>query len=446
MHKVVYANSGESVEDVPDGETLLRVSIRRRIPHHHQCGGQARCTTCRVQVLDGASHLSALNPWEQEVAKQRGWDDYTRLGCQMKIHGDVVVRLLVDNPQDIIVLDLDELQGAGPGEGKEIQAAVLFADIRNFTTFAEQNLPYDVVHMLNQHFAAVAEPVLNNNGFVDKYIGDAILAAFGVRGESAEMTCRNAVRAALLMQDAANRLRPLFERSFNMSLRIGIGVHFGPVILGRMGHPGKRQITVIGDTVNMASRIESLTKDLDAAILLSDEVVQHLPGALRLGAAADVPIKGRSARTQLYPLEGFSEPDAVYLVQKSFERVSGRAMEFGARFYELLLEAYPELRQHFKDDLTTQTKMLVSMLSSLVKGLNRLPEIEGGLRELGKRHVSDYKTARVDYDKVACALLKTLEELLGDEFTPEIRQAWTAVYGQVAAVMIEAGDELMIDH
>jgi adenylate cyclase len=197
MHKVVYANSGESVEDVADGETLLRVSIRRRIPHHHQCGGQARCTTCRVQVLDGASHLSALNPWEQEVAKQRRWDDYTRLGCQLKIHGDVVVRLLVDNPQDIIVLDLDELQGAGPGEGKELQAAVLFADIRNFTTFAEQNLPYDVVHMLNQHFAAVAEPVLNNNGFVDKYIGDAILATFGVRGESAETTCRNAVRAAL---------------------------------------------------------------------------------------------------------------------------------------------------------------------------------------------------------------------------------------------------------
>ncbi len=445
MHKVVYANSGVTVEDVADGQTLLNVSIRRRVPHHHQCGGQARCTTCRVQVLDGASHVSALNPWEQEVAKQRGWDDYTRLGCQMKIHGDVVVRLLVDNPQDIIVLDLDELHGAGPGEGREMHAAILFADIRNFTTFAEQNLPYDVVHMLNQHFAAIAEPVLNNNGFVDKYVGDAILAAFGVRHESAEATCRNAVRAALLIQDAANRMRPLFDRSFNLSLRIGVGVHFGPVILGRMGHPGKRQVTAIGDTVNMACRIEALTKDLDSAILLSDEVVQRLPGALRLGAAVDAPIKGRSARTLLYPCEGFSESDTVYLVQKSFERISDQLMDFGARFYVLLFEANPELRQHFKNDLTAQTKMLVSMLSSLVKGLNRLPEIEGGLRELGKRHIRDYQTARMDYDKVARALLKALEEFLGDEFTPELRQAWAAVYGRIAAIMIEAGDELMID-
>ena len=445
MHKVVYANSGVTVEDVAEGETLLRVSIRRRIPHHHQCGGQARCTTCRVQVLDGASHLSALNPWEQEVAKQRGWDDYTRLGCQMKIHGDVVVRLLVDNPQDIIVLDLDELQGAGPGEGREIQAAILFADIRNFTTFAQQNLPYDVVHMLNQHFAAVAEPILNNNGFVDKYIGDGILAAFGVRQESAETSCRNAVRAALLMLDAANRMRPLFERSFNLPLRMGIGVHFGPVILGRMGHPGKRQVTVIGDTVNMASRIECLTKELDSGLLLSDEVVQQLPGALRLGVAVDAPLRGRDAPTLVYPCEGFSEPDTIYLVQKSFERVSGRAMDFGARFYVLLFEANAELRQHFRDDITLQTKMLFSMLNSIVKGLNRLPEIEGGLRELGKRHVRDYKTAHADYDKVGRALLKTLEEFLGDEFTPEIHQAWAAVYGRMAAVMIEAGEELMID-
>ena len=89
--------------------------------------------------------------------------------------------------------------------------------------------------------------------------------------------------------------------------------------------------------------------------------------------------------------------------------------------------------------------MLVSMLSSLVKGLNRLPEIEGGLRELGKRHIRDYKTGRMDYDKVARVLLKTLEEFLGDEFTPELRQAWAAVYGRVAAVMIEASDDLMID-
>ena len=107
MHKVTYFQS-VTVEDVPDGRTLLDVSIRQRIPHHHQCGGQARCTTCRVQILDGISRVSAPNEWEQEVASRRGWDEFTRLGCQTKVHGDVTIRLLVSNPQDIIVLDFDE--------------------------------------------------------------------------------------------------------------------------------------------------------------------------------------------------------------------------------------------------------------------------------------------------------------------------------------------------
>jgi hemoglobin-like flavoprotein len=84
--------------------------------------------------------------------------------------------------------------------------------------------------------------------------------------------------------------------------------------------------------------------------------------------------------------------------------------------------------------------MFASMLISLVKGLNRMHEIEGGLRELGKRHL-DYKVARTDYDKVARALLWTLEEFLGDDFTPEIRHGWITVYGTIAETMIDAADD-----
>jgi class 3 adenylate cyclase len=167
----------------------------------------------------------------------------------------------------------------------------IFSDIRDFTAHSEKNLPYDVVHMLNRYFTVAVEPILNNNGFIDKYIDDGILAAFGTRDEAPGAACRNAVRAGLDMLEAARRLGPTFEREFNAPLRIGI--HFGTVILGRVGHPGKRQITVIGDTVNTACRVESMTKELGVPILLTEEVVTQLPDALKLGDAVAASLKGK---------------------------------------------------------------------------------------------------------------------------------------------------------
>jgi adenylate cyclase len=428
-----------TLEDVPRGQTLLDVSIRHRMPHFHQCGGHGRCTTCRVQILDGLSNVSPLGEVEQKVASRRGWDEFTRLACQTRVEGDVVIRRLLEKAQDIVVLDYDEIKGGTAGEGKELDLAVLFSDIRDFTTLSEKSLPYDVVHMLNRYFTAAAEPVLNNNGFIDKYIGDGILAVFGTRDESPGTACRNAVRAALGMVEAVGRLGPTFEHEFNMPLRIGIGIHFGTVILGRVGHPGKRQITVIGDTVNAASRIESMTKPLGVPILLSDSVLAQIPGALQLGPPTEAPLKGKAAYTVLYPCQGFAEPDTIFLVQASFAYVAQRAEEFGVRFYANLFEAHPEFRPLFRNDMATQTKMLLFVLSSGVRGLNRMPEMVGGLRALGKRH-ADYGVKRADYDKVASALIRTLKEFLADEFTVELQHAWVTVYGMIAETMTEAAE------
>jgi hemoglobin-like flavoprotein len=138
--------------------------------------------------------------------------------------------------------------------------------------------------------------------------------------------------------------------------------------------------------------------------------------------------------------DGFSEPERIFLVQKSFEHISEHSREFGERFYKVLFEMYQEFRRLFEHNLDIQTRMLVSMLASIVKGLNRLPEIVGGLRELGKRH-KEYSVRRDDYDKVARALLKTLEEFLGEGFTIDIRQAWLSVYGEIVSVMTENLDE-----
>lgn len=437
MHKVTYFQ--EVAIEAADGQTLLDASIENRIPHHHQCGALGRCTTCRVQILDGVSHVSVRTHLEERVASERGWDDFTRLACQAKVHGNVVARRLLQSPQDVIVLDLEERNAASGADERELEVAVLFSDIRNFTGQTEKSLPYDVVYFLNGHFAAAAEVVLNNNGYIDKYIGDGLLAVFGIRGEKPDVACRNAVRAAIGMQDAARRLSPTFERDLNISLRIGVGVHFGPVILGRVGHPGKRQTTVIGNTVNIASRIEGMTKELNAPILLSESVVVHLPGALHVGPTTVHRLRGQSEAMGLCRCDGFAGPDPVLLVQTSFHQITTRLIAFGNRFYEILFDRNPELRPLFADDIKLQTRMLTSMLSSLVKGLNRTPEISGGLRALGRRH-DGYQATFADYEKVENALLLTLEEFLGDDFTADVRNAWIEVYGRISGLMREGSE------
>ena len=439
MPKLTYYGE-TTVEGAPEGKPILDISIEHKIPHIHQCGGMAKCTTCRVQIIDGLSNLTPRSAIEQKIAQDRDWDETTRLGCQARVQGDVVLRRLLNNSQDIVVLDFEEMQAEDSGEGHEIEVAILFADIRNFTTYSENQLPFDVLHILNSYFNAAVEPILNNNGYVDKYLGDGLLAVFGARGEPKEDICRNAVRSALGMTEAAERLSPNFEEQFSMPLQIGVGIHFGKVIIGRMGYLGKRQVTVIGDTVNTASRVEEATKALNAKILITEDVVRELQGVLKLGSAKPIQLKGKSEPTNLYPCLGFAKPDPIGLVQSSLEQLMPRASEFSETFYDKLFLRYPEMRDMFKGDMAQQSKMLFSILASAVKGLNRMDEIEGGLKLLGKRH-ANYGVTHDDFSKLRKVLTIHLEEFLAPNYTPELEQAWQTVLETIVKPMIKSVDD-----
>lgn len=194
---------------------------------------------------------------------------------------------------------------ANPGgqwfQGKKVPATVMFTDIRGFTSFTEKTAPEEVVAALNDHFSTVTEIILNNGGQVDKFIGDSVLAVFGALMEYDDHAER-AVRAAVTLQKAI-RKENTGRVSVGASLKIGIGINSGEVIVGNIGSRQRMEYTVIGDTVNLASRLTHMAPP--GEIIVSDSTHAMTAGVIRATKLEPVTVKGKSDPVQIYRVEGF---------------------------------------------------------------------------------------------------------------------------------------------
>ena len=201
---------------------------------------------------------------------------------------DEVVNLLVDQRGEGSELDL---------RGEEMIVTVLFSDIRNFTTISQKLTPHEVVEMLNEYFGRVCEPVLRERGNVNKFIGDAVMAMFGSPVPYPDHA-RRAIRAALGMIAAAEEFRGWMEKRFPdrglPEFAIGVGLHTGPVISGDIGTDRRREYTIIGDTVNTASRLEGMTKELGWKIVASRSTAEEAGPGVIAGDGNSIMVKGRS--------------------------------------------------------------------------------------------------------------------------------------------------------
>jgi adenylate cyclase len=274
---------------IAPGMSVLEASRSAGIPHASVCGGRGRCSTCRVRVVDGAEHLAPPAPDEVRVLARIGaTDGSVRLACQLRPSHDLeVVPLLPASagPSGVRVQ-------VNPGQGVEREIAVLFADLRAFTRMAEGRLPYDVVFVLNQYFKAMGQAIEDAGGRVDKFIGDGIMALFGIDLEPEE-ACRRALAGARAMALALDALNRELEHDLRAPLRIGIGLHAGPVILGEMGYRRATSLTAIGDPVNVASRLEALTKELDAQLVVSAALAERAGIDLAEFELRQIEIRGR---------------------------------------------------------------------------------------------------------------------------------------------------------
>jgi adenylate cyclase len=306
---VVRLNYGERRSAAqPTGLTILEMSRIAGIPHASVCGGRGRCSTCRVRISgQDRAKLPEPSAEEQKVLARVGAPANVRLACQLRPPpGHYRVTPLLPASAGPV----EAYRRQPQAHGGEHYVAILFADIRGFTAISEGKLPYDVVFLLNRYFRATGQAIEAAGGRLDKFIGDGVMAIFGLNSEP-QVACRQALDAARRMAAALDDLNEAMSGDIDQPLRIGIGLHSGPTIVGEMGYERATHLTAIGDTVNIASRLETLTKEFTAELVVSQELLDR--AGIDFGAydSHDVEIRGRQGRLTVRAVKKVAELTAM---------------------------------------------------------------------------------------------------------------------------------------
>ncbi|HZW48176.1 MAG TPA: adenylate/guanylate cyclase domain-containing protein, partial [Microvirga sp.] len=295
--RIAYPSN--QVASVPLGFSVLEASRIAGIPHISICGGRGRCSTCRVRVIDGHEGQPPPSQQERATLARIKAGPHVRLACQFRpVHDVAVVPILSTGRKSLI-----SLVRSGRAQGQEREIAVLFCDLRGFTSLAERHLPFDTVFILNRYFEMVGECVEEAGGHIDKFIGDGVLALFGLKTAPQE-AARQAVDAALKIRAGLNALNEQYASEFEQPLQIAMSLHAGPAIIGEMGYGQATSLTAVGDTINAASRLEGLAKDLDAELVISQDIAVRAGLDLSSRERRTVPIRGRAA-----PIDSWIIPD-----------------------------------------------------------------------------------------------------------------------------------------
>lgn len=200
-----------------------------------------------------------------------------------------------------VVQRLLDTEGERAPESRQV--TVLFSDIRDFTSMSEKLTPTQVVQLLNEYHSVMVEIVFRHGGTLDKFIGDGLMAYFGAPFTD-EQHATNGVQCAKEMLTALEELNVLRVGRNELALRIGIGVHSGDVVLGNVGSATRRlEYTAIGDTVNLASRLESLTKTVGRPLLVSKQTRERVGDAIEFEALESVMVKGKAEPVALFAVK-----------------------------------------------------------------------------------------------------------------------------------------------
>ena len=275
---------------VPKGLSVLEASLRFNVPHASVCGGRARCSTCRVRVVSDRSALPRPSGREAYVLARVGAaaNPSIRLACQLRPQTDIaVIPVLPAHVGADFVRNRSRVN-----IGEEHYVVSMFVDMRGSTKLAEARLPFDIVFLINRFLEAASQAVIDSGGQPNQFVGDGLLALFGLDVDPAT-ACRQALRAASLVASNVEYMNHEFATELQQPIQFGIGIHGGEVIIGDIGFRDHTIFTALGDSVNVAARLQDMTKTLNCAVVVSEEVCKNAGLAPEKLTRIEVSIRGR---------------------------------------------------------------------------------------------------------------------------------------------------------
>jgi adenylate cyclase len=291
----LLTHSSGRVASIAPVATVLESLREAGISHASVCGGRARCTTCRVLVTKGLEMLPPPSRLEARALARIGACPGVRLACQICPTVDICI-------MPLLAADAtggDGMVGLG---GNERLVTVMFVDLRDSITLGESKLPFDLLYILNQFFSEMTKALHSTNGHCAYFTGDGFMALYGLNANDPAKGAVEALRGSREMLARIDQLNSRLKGDLPSPLRIGIGIHFGEAIVGSMGQPASQTVSAIGETVNICTGLETLTKDYDCVVTISRRAAEM--AGLTLGGRQihRAEISGLSQPVEFYAL------------------------------------------------------------------------------------------------------------------------------------------------
>jgi adenylate cyclase len=296
---VIRYRSGQSVS-VPRGFSVLEASRWARIPHASVCGGRGRCSTCRVRVYEGLELLAPASAIEHSCLQRIGAPAGIRLACQVRPTSDVSVMALVRDARPLEGLKVDLT------EGRELPVTALYTDLRDSTRLAAGRLPFDAIFIVNHYIQATTAAIIAHGGQITSVAGDGIMGIFGLDGD-AKSGARQALLAAEAIWLAIDRVSATLASEIESALRFGVGLHSGPAVVGLVGTQGHTSLQFLGDTGNVAARLQGLTKEMNCTLIVSAATLHAAQWESPNWRRAEVDIRGHDAAMPVFVIARHDE-------------------------------------------------------------------------------------------------------------------------------------------